>query len=54
MEDSRNHRNSLDEQIFPISSQQIPDIETHEDNATLKEDGYIEDDIIDPLVNGQS
>ena len=42
------------EQILPIPPQQIPDIEADEDNATLKEAGYMEVDIIDPLVNGQS
>ena len=53
-EDSRNRRHSLHEQIVPIPPQQIPDVEAAEDNATLKEAGYREDDIIDPLVNGQS
>ena len=53
-EDSRNRRHSLDEQIVPIPSQQIPDVEAEEDNATLKEVGYVKVDIIDPLVNGQS
>ena len=46
-EDSRNRRHSLDEQIVPIPPQQIPDVDA-------KEAGYMEDDIIDPLVNGQS
>ena len=53
-EDSRNRRHSLHEQIVPIPPQQIPDVEAEEDNATLKEAGYMEDDIIDPLVNEQS
>ena len=53
-DDSRNHRHSLHGQIIPIPPQQIPDIEAEEDNATLKEAGYMEDDIIDPLVNGKS
>ena len=53
-EDSRNHRHSLHEQIVPIPPQQIPDVDVEEDNATLKEAGYMEDDIIDPLVNGKS
>ena len=44
----------MDEQILPIPAQQIPDVEAEEDNATLKEDGYKGDDIIDPLLNGQS
>ena len=52
-EDSRNHRHSLHEKIVPIPPQQIPDVEVEEDNATLKEAGYREDDIIDPLVKGQ-
>ena len=49
-EDSRNRRHSLNEQIVPIPTQQILDVEVEEDNATLKEAGYREDDIIDPLV----
>ena len=49
--DSRNRRHSLHEQIVPIPPQQIPDVEAEKDNATLKEVGYMEDDIIDPLVN---
>ena len=53
-EDSRNRQHSLHEQIVPIPPQQIPDVEGEEDNATLKEAGYMEVDIIDPLVNGQS
>ena len=53
-EDSRNHRHSLHEKIVPIPPQQIPNVEAKEDNATLKEAGYTEVDIIDPLVNGQS
>ena len=53
-EDSRNHQHSLHEQIVPIPPQQIPDVEAKEDNATLKEAGYTEVDIIDPLVDGQS
>ena len=52
-EDSRNRWHSLDEQIVPIPAQQIPNVEVEEDNATLKEVGYREDDIIDPLVNRQ-
>ena len=44
----------MDEQIPPIPTQQIPDVEGEEDNATLKEAGYRGDDIIDPLLNGQS
>ena len=39
---------------LPIPAQQILDVEAKEDNATLKEVGYMEVDIIDPLVNGQS
>ena len=35
------------------SPQQIPDVEGEDDNATLKEAGYREDDIIDPIVNGK-
>ena len=53
-EDSRNHRHSLHEKIVPIPPQQIPDVEAEEDNATLKEVGYTEVDIIDALVNEQS
>ena len=53
-EDSRNHRHSLHEQIVPIPPQEIPDVEAKEDNATLKEAGYTEVDIIHPLVDGQS
>ena len=49
---SRNRRHSLHEQIVPITSQQLPDIEFEEDNATLNEAGYTKVDIIDPLVNG--
>ena len=52
-EDSRNHWHSLDEKILPIPSKQIPDVEVEEYNATLKEAGYTEVAIIDPLVNGQ-
>ena len=36
------------------SPQQIPDVEAEDDNATLKEAGYTEVDIIDPLVNEKS
>ena len=50
-EDSRNFWHSLDEKIVPIYVQRIPDVEVEEDNATLKEACYREDDIIDPLVN---
>ena len=50
---SRNRRHSLHEKIVPIPPQQILDVEADEDNATLKEAGYTELDIIDPLVNGQ-
>ena len=46
---SINRQHSLHEQIVPIPPQQIPDVEAEEDNATLKEAGYREDDIIDPL-----
>ena len=53
-EDPRNRRHSLHEQIVPIPPQQIPDVEAEEDNATLNEVGYMEVDIIDPLVNRQS
>ena len=53
-EDSRSRRHSLDEQIVPIPPQEIPDLEAKEDNATLKEAGYTEVDIIHPLVDGQS
>ena len=52
-EDSRNCRHSLDEKIVPIPPQEIPDLEAKEDNATLKEAGYTEDDITHPLVDGQ-
>ena len=48
-EDSRNRRHSLHEQIVPIPPQEIPDVEAKEDNATLKEVGYTEVDIIHPL-----
>ena len=44
----------MGEKILPILTQQIPHIEDEEDNATLKEVGYTEVDIIDPLVNRQS
>ena len=44
----------MDEQIVPIPTQQILDIEAKEDNATLKEAGYRGDDIIGPLLNEQS
>ena len=50
--DSRNCPHSLHEQIVPIPPQEIPDIEAKEDNATLKEAGYMEVDIIHPLVDG--
>ena len=53
-EDSRNRRHSLHEQIVPIPPQEIPDVEAKEDNATLKEVGYTEVDIVHPLVNDQS
>ena len=53
-EDSRNHRYSLDEQILPIPTQKIPDVEAEEDNETLKEVGYRGDDILGPLLSGQS
>ena len=53
-EDSRNRQHSLHEQIVPIPPQQIPDVEAEEYNATLKEAGYTEVDIIDPLVNEKS
>ena len=53
-EDSRNRQHSLDEQIFPIPPQQVPDVEAEEDNATLMEAGYRGDDILDPLLSGQS
>ena len=53
-EDSINRRHSLHEQIVPIPPQRIPDIEVEEYNATFKEAGYTEVDIIDPLVNEQS
>ena len=52
-EDSRNHWHSLDEQILPIPTQQIPDVEAYEDNAMLMKSSYMGDDIIDPLVNRQ-
>ena len=52
-EDSRNRRHSLHEEIVPILPQQIPNVEAKEYNATLKEAGYTEVDIIDPLVNRQ-
>ena len=44
----------MDEQIVPILTQQIPDVEDEEDNAKLKEAGYRGDDIIDPLLNEKS
>ena len=53
-EDSRNRQHSLDEKIVPIPTQQVPDIEAEEDNATLKEDGYRGDDILGPLFSIQS
>ena len=53
-EDSRNRRHSLDDQIVPITPQEIPNLEAKEDNATLKAVGYTEVDIIHPLVDGQS
>ena len=53
-EDSINCRHSLDEKIVSILAQQIPDVEAKEYNATLKEVGYKEVNIIDPLVNRQS
>ena len=53
-EDSRNYRLSLDEKIVPIPTQQIPDVEAKEDNATLNEAGYRRDDILDPLLSRQS
>ena len=53
-EDSRNCRHSLNEKIVSIPPQQIPDIEAEEDNATLKEDSYRGDDIIDPVSNRKS
>ena len=53
-EDSRNRRHSLHEQIVPIPPQQILNVEAEEYNATLKEAGYTEVVIIDPLVKGQS
>ena len=53
-EGSINCRHSLHEKIVPIPPQQILDVEAEEDNATLKEAGYTEVDIIDPLVNRQS
>ena len=52
-ENSRNRRHSLHEKIVPIPPQQIPNVEAEEDNATLKEVGYTEVDIIDRLVNGK-
>ena len=54
MQDSRNRYHTLVEKIVPIPPQQIPNVEAEEDNATLQEVGYRENDIIDPLVNGQS
>ena len=53
-EDSRNRWHSLHEQIVPIPPKQILDVEDEEDNASLNEAGYMDVDIIDPLVNGQS
>ena len=44
----------MDEKIVLVPTQQILDVEAEEDNAALKEAGYTEDDIIDPLVNGKS
>ena len=54
MEDSRNHQHSFDEQILPIPAQQVPNVKAEEDNATLKEFGYMGDDILDPLLSRQS
>ena len=44
----------MDEKILPILAQEIPDVEGEEDNATLKEVGYREDDILGPLLRKQS
>ena len=44
----------MDEQIPPIPTQQIPDVEAEEDNATLKEVGYRGDNILVPLLRGKS
>ena len=43
----------MDEQIPPIPTQQIPDVEGEEYNVTLKEVGYRGDDILGPLLNGK-
>ena len=51
---SRNWWHSLDEQLLPIPAQQIPNVEVEEDNETLNQAGYTGDDIIDPLLSGQS
>ena len=45
-EDSRNRRHSLHEQIVSIPLQQIPDVDAEEDNATLKEAGYMGDNFL--------
>ena len=46
--DSRNRRNSLDEQILPIPAQQIPDVEAEQYNALYMEAGYRVDEIPNP------
>ena len=51
---SRNHRHSFDEKILPIPAQQVLNLEAKEDNATLKQAGYMGDDIIDPLLSRKS
>ena len=53
-EHSRNRRYSLEEKILPIPAQQIPDVEAEEDNATLMEAGYREDEHLGLLLSGQS
>ena len=53
-EDSRNRRHSLHEQIVPIPPQHILHVEEEQYNATLKEAGYTEVDIIHPLLDRQS
>ena len=39
--------------MLPIPAQQVPNVQAEEDNATLKQDGYTGDDILDPLLRRQ-
>ena len=52
--DSRHRQHSLDEKILPLLTQQIPDVEGEEDNATLKKASYKGDNILGPLLSSQS